>query len=494
MKFSALPLLLLTLTLKTFAFQVNLLPADSVELEINEPSGLAFNPNSGTLYTHNDGLYADIYHISKQGIVLDSLNLNGEDFEGLAFNASYDTLFVVEELTAKIKKYTTAGLLSGEIQVHLDGNFVNGLEGITVNPADGHIFVIKEKEPCLLIELDAAGNELKRTELTFSSDVSGLAMHPDWQTLFILSAESRTLNETTPDGELLRQWSIPLQQAEGIAFNSNADTIYMVDDLNKTLYYFPFMETPFFAELYINEFMAGNSAYLQDEFGDYDDWIEIYNPNPYAVDIGGMYISDDFTNPALWQIPAGRPDSTTIPAEGYLVLWADKEPQQGVRHLDLRLSIDGEQIILTRSDLTTLADSVTFPVQQSNRAYGRHDDGAPNWNYFSTATPGESNSNGVISALKSNAHKTVRSFEILSNYPNPFNASTVITFKIQKAGTAALAIYDQRGRCAGRLVKQHYTPGSYNINWDASHHASGIYYIRLQTARETVLRKAVLLK
>jgi hypothetical protein len=62
--------------------------------------------------------------------------------------------------------------------------------------------------------------------------------------------------------------------------------------------------------LFINEFMAKNVSFIQDNFGDYDDWIEIYNAGPNAVDLGGMYLTDDPDDPTEWMIPFGITGST----------------------------------------------------------------------------------------------------------------------------------------------------------------------------------------
>ncbi len=60
-----------------------------------------------------------------------------------------------------------------------------------------------------------------------------------------------------------------------------------------------------FENIFINEFMASNHSVLQDEDGNWDDWIEIYNANDYPVDLAGMFISDDIKRPqeipySLW--------------------------------------------------------------------------------------------------------------------------------------------------------------------------------------------------
>ncbi len=143
--------------------------------------------------------------------------------------------------------------------------------------------------------------------------------------------------------------------------------------------------------LYINEFMASNDSAYADENGEYDDWIEIYNPGPNPVDIGGMYITDDLTDLTAWQIPTTAPDSTTIPAGGFLVLWADKQPEQGVLHVNIKLSSGGEQIGLTAPNGTTVIDSLTFGPQTTDVSYGRLPDGSDNWQFFQNPTPGAPN-------------------------------------------------------------------------------------------------------
>ncbi|MCD4693033.1 MAG: lamin tail domain-containing protein, partial [Calditrichales bacterium] len=127
------------------------------------------------------------------------------------------------------------------------------------------------------------------------------------------------------------------------------------------------------------------------ENGEYDDWIEIYNPGPEAVDVGGMYISDDNTNPTVWQIPTTAPDTTTIQPGGFLLLWADKETGQGVLHVNLKLSSGGEDVVLSAPNGTTMIDSYTYSAQTTDVSMGRNPDGSDNWVAFDTPTPGASN-------------------------------------------------------------------------------------------------------
>jgi len=148
---------------------------------------------------------------------------------------------------------------------------------------------------------------------------------------------------------------------------------------------------PIITDLYINEFLAENDSNIVDPYGDHDDWIEIYNGGSDSIDIGGLYITDDLTDPTQWQIPTIAPDSTTIPPGGHLILWADKESEQGVLHVEIKLSKDGEQIGLYNQDGTTPIDTLSFGVQMSDTSYGRLPDGSNNWEFFSIPTPGSTN-------------------------------------------------------------------------------------------------------
>ena len=153
--------------------------------------------------------------------------------------------------------------------------------------------------------------------------------------------------------------------------------------------------------LKINEFLASNVNGIVDELGAHEDWIEIYNGGAVPVDIGGMYLTDNLNNRTLWQIPTTNPAQSTIPANGFLLLWADNEPAQGVRHLNLKLSKGGEQIGLAIIDgvSTVVLDSLTFGSQTDDVSTGRYLDGSVNIRTFTTPTPGQSNKLGFATGL-----------------------------------------------------------------------------------------------
>jgi hypothetical protein len=120
----------------------------------------------------------------------------------------------------------------------------------------------------------------------------------------------------------------------------------------------------------INELMAANSRTLADPQGEFDDWIELRNLTDEEVDLTGRYLSDEPNNPRKWAFP----DGTRIPADGYLLVWADEDgaATPGL-HASFKLSADGEQIFLTDTDgnANAVLDSVSFGVQELDRSYGR---------------------------------------------------------------------------------------------------------------------------
>uniref|UniRef100_UPI001CF1F45D lamin tail domain-containing protein n=1 Tax=Hymenobacter terricola TaxID=2819236 RepID=UPI001CF1F45D len=154
----------------------------------------------------------------------------------------------------------------------------------------------------------------------------------------------------------------------------------------------PFTISGLIAGLYINEFVASNTKYA-DEFGEFDDWIEIYNSTSQPINIAGLYLTDLLTNLTQSQIPATNAALTTIPAHGYLLIWADGQPAQGPLHITPKLSKGGEAIGLSQMIGTTptVLDSYTFGAQADDVSTGRFPDGSSTFRTFVAPTPGASN-------------------------------------------------------------------------------------------------------
>jgi len=88
---------------------------------------------------------------------------------------------------------------------------------------------------------------------------------------------------------------------------------------------------------------------------------------------------------------------------------------------------------------------------------------------------------------------------LYTNYPNPFNPSTSLSFGIGKAGPVSLRIYGLDGRLVRTIVSQSMTPGTYVEAWNGQNEqgatvASGIYYVRLVAVDHSESRSITLLK
>jgi hypothetical protein len=120
------------------------------------------------------------------------------------------------------------------------------------------------------------------------------------------------------------------------------------------------------SDVVINELMPVNSTTVADNYGEYDDWIELFNLSSSPIDLSGYWLSDSHKKPAKWQIPNG----TTIIGKGYLIIWADGDTTQFGLHANFKLSSAGEEAVLTKPDLTII-DKVSFPAPTEELSYSR---------------------------------------------------------------------------------------------------------------------------
>ncbi len=141
----------------------------------------------------------------------------------------------------------------------------------------------------------------------------------------------------------------------------------------------------------INELLASNTKSAADPQSEYDDWIELYNAGNAAVDVGGMYLTDDASTPTKWQIPKGRAAQTTIAAHGFLVIWADKDTASSGLHAAFSLDAGGEELTLLGADGATVIDSISFDEQRADVSYGRFPDGTDTWILMAPPSAGARN-------------------------------------------------------------------------------------------------------
>jgi hypothetical protein len=85
-------------------------------------------------------------------------------------------------------------------------------------------------------------------------------------------------------------------------------------------------------------------------------------------------------------------------------------------------------------------------------------------------------------------------FKITSIYPNPFNMSTCIRYKLPKSGNVTIKIFDILGKEIHTLYSGIQSKGEYNIHWNAAGLTSNIYIVRMEFGKNYQTRKVVIIK
>jgi hypothetical protein len=191
------------------------------------------------------------------------------------------------------------------------------------------------------------------------------------------------------------------------------------------------------SRLFVNEMLASNTQSLPDEQGEFDDWFELYNASDDSLNVGGLCFTDDEDEPCRWQLPLHFPEKTTLPPHGFLLVWADGQPGQGLLHADFKLSAGGEMVAISQRDGVGYAkrERLDFAQQNADISFGRYPDGSSEVR-FMHPTPGATN---VASGTKE------PEVEGLEMYPNPFSEQLFVDAE-KVAKPYRLTVVDVLGR------------------------------------------------
>ncbi len=238
--------------------------------------------------------------------------------------------------------------------------------------------------------------------------------------------------------------------------------------------------------LVVNEFMASNETTVPDSDGEYEDWIELYNNSDEDINLNGYFLSDDGNEIAQWVFP-----DTSIAANEYLIIWADKDEDQQGLHASFKLSSSGETIYLSDSD-TTIVDEISYTDQTTDISTGRYPNGTGSFIQMDP-TFGAENGDGITS-VDNLGIEIPNNYSLEQNYPNPFNPSTVINFSIPESGLVTLKVFNILGQEVAELINDVKTVGNYAIAFDASSLTSGMYIYRIQSGSYSATKKMLLVK
>lgn len=233
----------------------------------------------------------------------------------------------------------------------------------------------------------------------------------------------------------------------------------------------------------INEFMADNDV-ITSPVGRKNDWIELYNTTSSPVSLAGFFLSDNPENPAKWSFPPG----TTIPANGYLVVWAYDTTHSGALFASWALSKDGEHIRLSDAD-HNVVDSVTFGPQVTNRTVARIPNGTGVFTSSCQPTLGMANDCAGTSLTG------VRGAEARALTLARAGAGRLAArFTLEAPAPVRLSVHDARGREVALLHDGRLSAGVHHRVFDAGTLPSGTYWFRLRVGNAESMRSGVLMR
>jgi len=223
-------------------------------------------------------------------------------------------------------------------------------------------------------------------------------------------------------------------------------------------------------DLVINEILAINDNVVQNEFGDYADWIELYNNTNSSLSTNELFLTDDSTNLLKWNIP-----DINIPANGYLILWADEKHNEGIKHTNFKLANGGEKLILSNNS-GQIIDYLNFPTQSTNVGYARIPNGTGNFVY-NTPSFGYDNDFAIVSSINQSK---------LSCYPNPFKNH--LNILLENPNETLISICDIQGKI---ILQQKVKPMDHKLILNTSSFKKGMYFVYLNSSKINSIQKII---
>ncbi|MDZ4120903.1 MAG: lamin tail domain-containing protein, partial [Candidatus Cloacimonadaceae bacterium] len=251
--------------------------------------------------------------------------------------------------------------------------------------------------------------------------------------------------------------------------------------------------------LYINEIMPSNISTITDNAGNYDDWIEIYNPNDYAIDIAGWHLVDDHIDDpthTLHSIPYGFAEFTTVPANGFAIIWFDEQLDQGPLHINTKLGTAADAVYLIAPDGLTIIDSKAWTSTTGlgqDISLGRFPDGNENWQLFGDAFPYPVSPGDFNGPVDGNDPILAVLPPILAVYPNPARGTLHLHLQNSSKAPAEIRIYNLKGQ----MVSEFSVLEQQSWNTTDKHGkplGTGIYFIQAKTGNTTLIKKICIIR
>ena len=150
---------------------------------------------------------------------------------------------------------------------------------------------------------------------------------------------------------------------------------------------------PAMPQLWLNEILPNNLNGATDRFGHHHPWTELYNGGAMAIDLGGFYLANNYSNLTQWAFPKG----TLIGAGQFLAVWLDGNPAESSPnewHTSFTIPSDTGSLALvqTNGGRTNLLDYFNYAVTGADQSFGSFPDGTVSGRrVFYYTTPGGTN-------------------------------------------------------------------------------------------------------
>ena len=237
--------------------------------------------------------------------------------------------------------------------------------------------------------------------------------------------------------------------------------------------------------------------------------MELYNNSGTSIDISGWQLRDSNDNNIFY-----FPNNSVLDSQEYFVICRDTSSfkiyfpnvPNFIGNFDYGLSSNGESIRLY-NDANKIIDSLKYG--------NRHpwplmpDGGGPtlslknpdmdnalpvSWTASKNhGTPGAKNDNYIELSINS-FHQIPLEFQVYPNYPNPFNATTTISYQLPEPSLVNISIFNVCGQFVTEVINENVPPGYHSMKWDAHNLSSGIYFYKISAGNYSAVGKCLLLK
>ena len=145
-----------------------------------------------------------------------------------------------------------------------------------------------------------------------------------------------------------------------------------------------------YSQIVINEYSAANYESHLDNYGEYEDWIELYNTTSTDIDLNGWFLSDKTSNTNKWQFMSSYIISAN--SVGIIYCSGNDEVLGGFAHTNFKITqTTGNEVFILSDPSSIIIDSITVIPNLKSHSRGRDVNGGSSWSVFTSPTPNMNN-------------------------------------------------------------------------------------------------------